>query len=657
MGQYEYDENGSIFYYFVVSFLALVLIPTTYSSLFGTSTAPIVVKHVKGVPACPCKECAVKTVKVAKAKAASKAGTLSTKNLLLILGWIVFAFGAYKVATAELAESGLWDPYEILGVSTAATEAEIKKKFRKLSLQFHPDKVEGTEEEKAAAATKYNELSKAQKVLTDEEARKTWDEFGHPDGRQALTLGIALPKYLVDSKNNVLVLFLYGAIFGIFMPIFVARWWYSSKNMNNDKICHETMGKFYKEVKADSNSRLLIDIICQADELIDAVSYKKEERALVEELAQKVATEIGKFGYPFEAKKKYTNVGEAITHKIQILLYSHLARIQIDNATLAKEQSRVAEVASMVVVGVLQICAARFWLSAAMAAIDLRQAIIQASLPSRGPLGQLPYLTLDLLKQFVTAKRRVTCPREFVELPEQERRDLVKSLSDAEYNELFAIAQQYPLVRVSKCNFSVVGEEYITPGSIVTLAVTLEHITPEEAAREKQEGIIPIDVNPPPVSHEEVKPQWFEQTAAELFPTHCPYFPNEKNSAWWIMMGSPENNRLICLGKINNSGPPGSPPKTCKLQFQAPPQPGQWKFHVFVKNDSSMGCDLNIEMTLIVVDVPEISAAIIEEEMSEPDEDTIAGQMAALKAGKVPGSGGSKVREEHDDSSDSEDDD
>ncbi|KAJ3024312.1 UNVERIFIED_CONTAM: secretory subunit [Siphonaria sp. JEL0065] len=655
MGHYEYDQDGSTFYYFVVSFLALVLIPTTYSAFFGTSSAPVVAKHIKGVPPCPCKACIKKADKGAKAKAAAKSGVLSTKNLLLILGWAVFAFGAYKVATAELGESKLWDPYEILGVSTSATDSEIKKKFRKLSLQFHPDKVEGTPEEKEAAAVIYNDLTKAQKVLTNDEARKTWDEFGHPDGRQALVLGIALPKYLVDSNNNMLVLFIYGAVFGIFLPIFVARWWYNSKNMNNDKICHETMGTFYREVKADSNAKSLIEIICKADELIDAVTYNKDERAVIEQLAEQVAKEVGQFGYVFEAKKKYANVGEAIRHKIQILLYSHLARIEIANSALAEEQARVAEIASMVVVGVLQICSARFWLSAAMAAIDLRQAIIQAALPSKGPLGQLPFITLDLLKQFGTAKQRVTCPREFIELPEQERRDLVKTLPEAEYKELYAIAQQYPLVRVSKCNFSVVGEEFITPGSIVTLAVTLEHITPSEAAREKLEGSIQIDVNPPPVTHEEKKPQWFEKSGAELFPTHAPYFPKEKNSAWWIIMGSPENNRMICLGKINNSGPPGSEPKTCKQQFQAPPQPGQWKFHVFVKNDSSMGCDLNIEMTLVVVDVPELSATIVEEEMSEPDEDTIAGQMAALKAGKVPGA--SKVREEHDDSSDSEDDD
>ncbi|KAJ3073822.1 secretory subunit [Podochytrium sp. JEL0797] len=660
MGQYEYDENGSIFYYFVVSILALILIPATYSALVVTPSP--IAKHTEGVPACPCKQCAIKATTVAKAKAARKAGVLSTKNILLILGWIAFAFVSYKVATTELAETGLWDPYEILGLTTSATESEIKKKFRKLSLQFHPDKVTGTEAEKEAAAQIYNDLSKAQKVLTDAEARATFDEFGHPDGRQALSLGIALPKYLIDAQNNVLVLFLYGSIFGILMPIFVARWWYSSKNMNNDKIRHETMGKLYKELKVDTNAKAMLDIVCTADEMIDAVTYDKSERVKLEELAMLVAQEAGKAGYVFEAKKKYATVGEAVTHKIQILLYAHLTRLPISDVKLAAEQSAIAELAPMVIVGILQICASRFWLSTAMVAIDLRQAVIQAVLPSRGPLGQVPYVSLELLKGFVGGKHRVTCPRELIELPESESRELLKSLSKEQGDEMLAIAKQYPLVRVSKCNFSVIGEEFITPSAIVTLSVTLSHITPAEALHNKQHGAPPIDVTPPPVTHAEKPAQWFKPAPKNLLPIHCPYYPKEVTSTWWILMGSPETNRLISLSKVKDAGPPGvGEPQTVKLQFQAPPQPGTWTFHVYVKSDGAMGCDLDVEMTLVVVDVPEVSRAIVEEEMSEPEEDSIAGQMAMLKgevsAGGGGGGGGAgRVREELEDSSDSDSD-
>ncbi|KAJ3111758.1 secretory subunit, partial [Physocladia obscura] len=92
------------------------------------------------------------------------------RALILTIGWLFFGFVAYKVATTHLANTGLWDPYEILGVSASTTKNEIKKKFRDLSLIYHPVKVQGTDVGKEAAAKIYNDLSKARKVLTGEEA-------------------------------------------------------------------------------------------------------------------------------------------------------------------------------------------------------------------------------------------------------------------------------------------------------------------------------------------------------------------------------------------------------------------------------------------------------------------------------------------------------
>ncbi len=59
-----------------------------------------------------------------------------------------------------------------------------KGSFRKLSLLYHPDKV--TDQEKEESEKKFVDISKAYKVLTDEEAKKIWDEFGHPDGKQSM---------------------------------------------------------------------------------------------------------------------------------------------------------------------------------------------------------------------------------------------------------------------------------------------------------------------------------------------------------------------------------------------------------------------------------------------------------------------------------------
>lgn len=64
--------------------------------------------------------------------------------------------------------------YESLQVSHTATASEIKKSYRKLALKFHPDKNPGNQE----AADKFKELTAAYEILSDDEKRATYDQFG-----------------------------------------------------------------------------------------------------------------------------------------------------------------------------------------------------------------------------------------------------------------------------------------------------------------------------------------------------------------------------------------------------------------------------------------------------------------------------------------------
>ena len=59
--------------------------------------------------------------------------------------------------------------------------------------------------------------------LTDEKIRKNWLEWNNPDGPQATSMGIALPKWIVESQNNIWVLGFYGLLFGGALPAVVVR--------------------------------------------------------------------------------------------------------------------------------------------------------------------------------------------------------------------------------------------------------------------------------------------------------------------------------------------------------------------------------------------------------------------------------------------------
>jgi len=66
------------------------------------------------------------------------------------------------------------DYYAILGVSKTSTLDEIKRAYRKLALQYHPDRNKTKEGE-----AKFKEVTKAYEVLGNEEKRKTYDQVGH----------------------------------------------------------------------------------------------------------------------------------------------------------------------------------------------------------------------------------------------------------------------------------------------------------------------------------------------------------------------------------------------------------------------------------------------------------------------------------------------
>ena len=67
------------------------------------------------------------------------------------------------------------DYYDVLGVSKAASKDELKKSYRKLAMKYHPDRNPDDSE----ASEKFKELSEAYEILSDDQKRQTYDNFGH----------------------------------------------------------------------------------------------------------------------------------------------------------------------------------------------------------------------------------------------------------------------------------------------------------------------------------------------------------------------------------------------------------------------------------------------------------------------------------------------
>jgi molecular chaperone DnaJ len=77
------------------------------------------------------------------------------------------------------------DYYDVLGVRSQATDQELKSAYRKLALQYHPDRNSGSQQ----AEEKFKELNEAYAVLSNPESRRRYDRFGHVGTGAAASYG------------------------------------------------------------------------------------------------------------------------------------------------------------------------------------------------------------------------------------------------------------------------------------------------------------------------------------------------------------------------------------------------------------------------------------------------------------------------------------
>lgn len=89
------------------------------------------------------------------------------------------------------------DYYEVLGISKNATTTELKKAYRRLAMKYHPDRNKG----EASSEEKFKEAKEAYDVLSDDNKRATYDQFGHAgvEGSAGAGFGSAGVSDIFDS--------------------------------------------------------------------------------------------------------------------------------------------------------------------------------------------------------------------------------------------------------------------------------------------------------------------------------------------------------------------------------------------------------------------------------------------------------------------------
>ncbi|KAL4941745.1 hypothetical protein BDV06DRAFT_193800 [Aspergillus oleicola] len=672
---YNYDEQGQFFPFFILTLTGLVTLPLTYNLLKPPkeleNTAPRIRSGFK-----PEHEDLIEAQKRKRLRKERRIKRIVT----VILGYTIMAYMAYLIVVTARASPKIWDPYDILGVSRSADERAISKHYKRLSLIYHPDKIRpdpAKNETIEMLNDRFVELTKAYKALTDDEVRNNYLQYGHPDGKQSFSIGIALPQFIVTEGNGKYVLLVYGGLLGVLLPYIVGKWWYGSQRYTKERVYVASAGNIFREYKDDITDGGIVGALSSGDELKEVIPAQKAESGLAK-LEKKVLAEVNKF-LSEQDRETIKNMDESSRRKALALLWAYLGRVELEDSTLNGEKYEVAPIALSLNDAFTAVSLAFGNLRPLLGSFRTSQNLIQAIAPGSSPLLQLPYFTNEVVQSVEgeDAKNHFTVQK-FMKMPEDKRRSLTVGaglLSEQEYSAAITVAKQLPVLQISKAWFKVMGEKVITPSSLVQLVVKARFIPPGSTNVpepnpadlediDPEEGDLDALMGRGPSRNRSVKMADGSNKDSKVQPplAHAPYLARDHSPRWQIFLADGKQNKIAVppftfttfeKPLFDEAGNPTYNVQTLRMQFQAPPQVGDFHFVMHMICDSYLGLDNKLDITLHIDDPAKAAALEEEDDISEPDEDSIAGQMQALKTGQPPKK---KAKKSADDSSDEESD-
>ncbi|OLL26569.1 Translocation protein sec63 [Neolecta irregularis DAH-3] len=478
------------------------------------------------------------------------------------------------------------------------------------------------------------ELTKAYKALTDDDIRRNFEEFGHPDGKQDFSVGIALPKWIIEGQNSAYVLGLYALLIGVLLPYYVGRWWNGSKQLTKDGIRIRSAETFFRNFSDHIDPGTATDMIALSDEYRVAYRNNGLSELQVKTLAHRADSSLNVKGKD-----------QAWAKKSLALLSAHLNRVQLQSKDLEKDQHVLLDNALRLQRGLLTIALAFGYLQPILTAMNLSQSIIQAIPIGGSPLLQITGITRDIVDKIHGRRPDIQTVDDLMSLEDSERRFLLEDLDDKAYNEAMSVAKQIPLLDVVNSYFKVPGDNIVAPGAIVQFIVRARTLVPGQKIPVAESDLVDKDAENAEthqILSKSKKPDKNEQA-------HAPLYPKQHIPRYWIFISDAKQDRLIVPPTLAPSV--GSQVETMSLQFQVPQSPGVYTFQGYIKSDSYLGTDHILNVQLHIEEASKLQEIVPDDEISEPDEDSIAGQLNHMKGQPVRKS--RKTEESSDDDSSS----
>jgi translocation protein SEC63 len=484
-----------------------------------------------------------------------------TVGLSLVFVWLM-------ISVSTNGEVQTFDPFAILEIDAAADAKVIKKAYRKLSLQYHPDKNPGDR----AAEAKFMMISKAYEALTDEQAKENWQKYGNPDGKQSLEVGLGLPSFLLDSSYRNLVLIGYLIIMVVIVPFSVWTYYSDSSKYGEKDVMYDTYAWFHHCLSEHVKKNELPEALAGAAEFRKRnLPRTAEEREAVNTLAKQLRGLV--------PRPKYSH---PVCMKGNMLLHTHLLR----KTSLLSEQwlddlRYMLRRSTGLIDAMISVCKHQDWLQAAINCIGFGQYVTQAMWIKGSPLLQIPHFTEEQVKECVTGKANtpIGTVQEYRDLPDEEKMGMSNFSKTQKKDVMDYLNRIFPNVEVGARVFVDDDEDSnIYENDLVTVEVTLLR---RNLAEGQRAGLV-----------------------------HAPLFPFPKMEAWWIILGQLRGGKTISIEKVGNS----SMKVVHQIKFLAPPK-GEYEFDLLVMPNGYIGCDQTLQIKMTVLD-----SSVLPEYKVHPDD-------------------------------------
>ncbi|SCU79723.1 LAFA_0B05204g1_1 [Lachancea sp. 'fantastica'] len=618
---YDYDEASETWPFFILAVLCVVLVPLTAMQLWelvsgGKSDQTL--NDQASILGEMSEKYASREILEFRAKSvAKKSKWLAKRNLFIIAGWTVVAYLIQYIGSSEGIQDAatlLFDPYALLDISASSTDREVRSAYRKLSVKFHPDKLSKdlSSEQRSVLEEQYVLITKAYKSLTDEITRENYLKYGHPDGPQATSHGIALPKFLVDSSASTLVILGYVALLGIVLPYFVSRWWSRTQSVTKKGIHVKSASYFSNRLFNFKPSQVVT-----LDLIVNWLSHAEEFKLMFPELS---------------------------VETFETLLHDQINRKHSGNLENAK--LRIVAKSNVLLFGLLDIATTFRNLEISTMTIDTLKAIVQAtSISPYSQLLQLPNVNPESLTEGSVDDIR-TLGKLFTY--EDAKIGKILGIDDStKLQETLSVASSIPHLKLIRAEFKVPGESVVTPQST-------PHISLKVLVRSAKHKFFPPNMIPDEMcldrdDFESMKDPFASTLEQPRLPqTFAPYFPGKRSGCWCALVVLQKDGKVIQtpmlidrlsfenLNKdfdkrtVKNLEEEFKPEEwvigNIKIPFSqpAPEEKGDFFFRVIVKSTEYFGPDLDFTLSMAVRDPSPVEQMEKEaaDEASESEDDS-----------------------------------